>query len=165
MPFDYEANLTAVTNALSQYNTTTSSPDLSSGLTTRVKNVFARDPRITPPRNLDLPAVFVMISNKEEDFAGLGATGPTGNRKSAQVTYDIFGVYIKDGATDSHSTLLTETYRFAENIEGVFQAELDLSNTALWCNPQSTNFAPALQNEGSLIKAFLVQLVAQYHFR
>lgn len=165
MPFDYENNLTAVYNALSQYNTTTAAVDLSSGLTSRVKSILKSDPTINPPTSLMLPAVYVMISSKEEEFGGIGLTGPSGARKFANVIYHIFAVYMKDGATDPLGTILTETYRLAENVEGVFQAEMKLSNTALWCNPTKTNFTPSFPNNGSLIKGFLTELEAKYHFR
>ena len=165
MPFDYEANLDAVANALSNYNTTTANPDLSSGLTSRIKNVFKNDPEVASIKNLDLPSVYVRIASKDEDYESLGGTGPTGNRKRGSVTYDIIGLYMKDGAVDPHSTLLTETYRLAENIEGVFQAEYQLSNTALWCNPASTNFSPSFGYQGALVKGVLIQLRAEYFFR
>lgn len=165
MPFDYEANTTAVKNALTSHNTTTASPDLSSGLTRRVQNIYIDDPEIVSIRQLTYPCVFVRLSNKDEDYASLGATGPTGNKKTATVVYDLIGLYHKDGAHTAHSGVLTEIYRLAENMEGVFQAETTLSTTALWCNPKKTEFIGPFSSDGIWVKAVLVELEARYLFR
>lgn len=166
MPFDYEANISAVKNALTNANTTTAVVDLSSGLTTRVITIEIDDPEIRSLRNLDYPAVFVRLSNKNEDYETLGGTGPTRNRKKAEVLFDIYGLYHKEGAVTAHKNVLTEIYRLAENIEGVFQQEFTLSGTSLWCNPETTQFSPAFQGrEGTWVKACLVELKARYLFR
>lgn len=165
MPFDYEANLTAISNALSQYNTTTASPDLSAGLTRRVQNIYLSDPETVSKRADIFPAIFVRISTKDESYGSLGATGPTGNKKLANVTYDIFGFYKKDGGYTQNQTLLTEVYRLAENIEGIFQAEFTLSGTSLHCNPVRTEFFGPFITEGVTVKGVLIELEARYLFR
>lgn len=165
MPFDYEANVTAVRTALRSYNTTTSSPDLSSGLTTRVRTVEIDDPEKVAVRINDLPAVYIRVQEGTEEPAGLGNTGPTGVRKFKEVTYELIGIYHRDGAHALHAPHLTELYRFAENMEGVFQAEFDLSSTALWCHPENTNFGAIDLDGGDRVKAFVTLLRARYLFR
>jgi len=165
MPFDYEANVAAIKNALEDYNTSTASPDLSSGLTRRIQNVYVDDPEIVSIRQLSYPALFVRISSKEESYASAGVPGPSGNKKFATTVYDVIGLYHKDGAHTQHSGVLTEIYRLAENIEGVFQAEHDLSSTALWCNPRRTEFVGPFSADGAWVKAVLVELEARYLFR
>ena len=83
-----------------------------------------------------------------------------------KVIYDVFAMYMKEGANDSTENLLVDVHNLARNIEGVFQAEFDLSNTALWCNPRTTIFAnvPA-DTEGSWVRTILIELEAMYHFR
>lgn len=165
MPFDYENNTLAIVNALTAYNTTTAVVDLSSGLTTRVKNIYRSDPDVVDLRGDIYPAVFVRVSRKEESFAGLGATGPTGARKHAVVTYDVIGLYRKDGMNSTQQAVLVEIERLAENIEGVFQREYTLSATALFCNPVSTNFLGPFGTDNMWIKGVIVELEAEYHFR
>lgn len=166
MPFDYESNTSAVVNALNGYNTTTSTPDLSSGLTTRVQSVFRTDPELANLRGDIYPAVFVRLSNKTEDFEGLGATGGAGRaRKLATVTYDIIGLYRKDGAHTAHSTLTIEVQRLAENMEAVFRREFTLSGSALYCQPASTDFLGPFGGDNIWIKGVLVQLEARYAFQ
>ena len=165
MPFDYEANVLAVVNAMTVANTTTSNPDLSSGLTTRVRNIYRNDPGIVNLRGDIYPAIFVRINRKTEEFAGLGATGPTQARKKAVAEYDVIGFYRKDGYHGTQAQVLLELERLAENIEGIFQTELTLSGTALWCQAKSTEFFGPFANDEMLIKAVVVSLEAQYHFR
>ena len=165
MPFDYETNVAAIQNVLLAHNTTTASPDLSSGLTTRVRNVLVDDPEITAIQWDDLPAIYVRVISADEEAASLGPTGPTGVRKTKNATYELVGMYIRDGASGLGRTHLTEVYRLAENLEGVFQAESNLSSTALWCHPASTNFGAFGLGEGSRVKGFVTTLRARYHFR
>ena len=167
MPFDYEANVNAVRNALNTQNTTTANPDLSSGLTTRVQTVAVDDPNVIGIRWDMLPAVYVRVADAEEEFAGLGSTGPltTNVTKFKTVTYELFGLYGKDGASSTHGSVLTEIYRLAENIEGVFQREFTLSGTALYSQAESSAFGSGIGSDGTRVKGVLVTLRAQYNFR
>lgn len=165
MPFDYEANITAIYNVLADANTITATVDLSSGLTTRIKNIYKNDPATTSIRQDSYPCVFIRISSKDEEYAGLGATGPTGNKKLATCVYDIIGLYHKDSVITAHSTVLNEVYKMAENIEGVFQQEFTLSNTALWCNSRRSEFFGPFQSEGAFVKGVLIELEGRYLFR
>lgn len=165
MPFAYQTNTAAVVNALSQYNTTTASPDLSANITTRVKNVYNDNPQIFGVRFDELPAVFVWADSADEEYGSLGETGPSSNRKYKSATYNILGIYRKDGAHTPHEAALTEIYRLAGNIEGVFQAEHTLSGTALWCNPASTEFLDPGLLGGVWAKGVLIKLEARYLFR
>lgn len=169
MPFDYTTHLDSVVNALKNYNSAGSSPDLSNSLTERIDNgnVVASDPNVDPSalRADRLPAIYVMISRKDESGATIGRTGTSGVRKKATVEYEVFGIYGKAGGHSPHSELLTDVYKLAKNIEGVFQAEVKLSNTALWCNPYSTEFSPAIEIGEGFAKCVLVKLTAVYLFR
>lgn len=164
MPFDYEANLNAVKNCLEAHNTTTASPDLSSGLTTRVKNVFIDDPDIASFQWDDLPIIFIRLQQATEEAAGLGPTGPSLYRKTKEAQIELVGMYMRDGAYTNSRSHYTELYRLAENLEGVFQAEFTLSGTALWCHPASTNFGNFQLGEAR-VKGFITNLRARYHFR
>lgn len=165
MPFDYESNVTAMQTVLRNANTTTASPDLSSGLTTRIRNITINDPEVIAVQWDDLPAIYLRIQNSDETFATLGNTGPTANTKFKEATYEVIGMYIRDGAHTAHSTMLLEVYRLAENLEGVFQANLTLSGTALWCNPIDTNFGAFQLGEGVRVKGFVTTVKAKYLFR
>jgi hypothetical protein len=165
MPFDYEANLAAIQNCLNNHNTTTASPDLSAGLTTRVKNVVIDDPDVAAIQWDDLPAIFIRMQNATEEAAGLGPTGPSGVRKTKEASIELIGMYMRDGAHTTSRAHHTEVYRLAENLEGVFQAEFTLSGTAMWCHPAATNFGAFQLGEGTRVKGFVTNLRARYHFR
>lgn len=165
MPYAYKDKVEAVVNALNDANTTTATVDLSSKLTSRVKNVFMNDPSVVSVRADSYPCIFVRISSKDEEFASLGTTGPSGNLKHAATVFDLIGLYHKEGASSSHSTVLNEIYQLAENIEGVFQEELTLSGTSLFCNPRRTEFFGPFQSEGVWVKGVLIELEAKYLFR
>lgn len=165
--FGYYSNLTAIINCLKAHNTTTASPDLSASLTSRLSddNVLADDPEVVEWRADRLPALFVRISNKEEESGGLGNTGANGAQKMATVRYDVIGMYPYEGGSGANQTALNEVYNMARNIEAVFQQEHNLSGTALYCNPGRTNFMNPFNLNGTWIKTVLVELEASYIFR
>lgn len=165
MAFSYVAGLTVLKEVLDRHNTTTASPDLSASMTTRVKTVYMNDPSIFGLRGDIYPAVFVRVNRKREDFGGLGETGPTGVRKQCDVDYDVIGFYRKDGAHGTQAQVLLELERMAANIEGVLQAEMTLSGTALWCQAEETSFYGPFQNDEAWIKAVVVSVKAKYHYR
>ena len=164
MAFDYEANAVAVRNVLLDHNTTTATPDLSSGLTTRIANIDINDPEVINLRASKYPVVFIRPGSKDEDFASLGNTGPSASHKRGDMLWEIIGLYRKDGGHTQHSDVTIEIMRLAENIEGVFEAELTLSGTALWCNPSRTDFRNPYSDD-VLIKGVTIELQARYHFR
>lgn len=166
MAFDYNSRLINVLNVLVDNNTTTSAVDISNGLYTRINSddIIAIDPELTVPRADRLPAIYVTIVSKDEEFAGLGATGIQKSPKLSTVYYNVLGIIGKYGAYEGQSTTLKDVYIIAHNIERVFQKEYKLSNTAMWCNPVSTEFsAPVKLGEG-FAKAVLVRLQARYMF-
>lgn len=163
--FDYKGNTRAIFNVLNTANTTTAAVDLSSGLTTRVKNIYRNDPEIVDMRGDIYPAIFIRINRKEEDFEGLGMTGANGALKKAVATYDVIGFYRKDGANSAHSSVLLELEVLAQNIEAVLENELTLSGTALWSQPVGTEFLGPYGGENMWIKGIKIELSARYHFR
>jgi hypothetical protein len=167
--FDYNANLSAVKQALVDYNTTTSSPDLSADLATRVRdeNIKIGDPDVEMIRADRMPAIFVRVDGSAEEFASIGGTGPTGNRKEKTVKYSVFAMYGRAGGSERHAAAMTSVADLARNIEAVFQKEFQLSSTALWCNPKTTSITnvPIDANGATWIKTVLVELEAKYFFR
>ena len=168
MGFDYNARITNVVNALKDYNSATSSPDLSANLTSRIDddNIFDRDISAGGTKKYRMPCIYVRIANKQEDFAGLGATGITGGaRKEATVIFEIVGLYQKEGAWSTNDALMDEVYNLGANIENVLRQELTLSGTALWCQPLRTDFVGPFEGEGIHVKGVFVELEAKYHFK
>lgn len=166
MPFDYADNIQAVLNCLTDHNTTTASPDLSASVTTRVVTISDEDPKVTSLRSDDYPAIFVNYRTADEDFGELGQTGPTRGRKFKEVNFDLFVLNKREGQVSRNNSLKREMYNLARNVEGVFQAELTLSGTALWCNAQATDFVGPVQGEnGVMVHGVLIALRARYHFR
>lgn len=167
MVFDYQTNIDSVINALKDYNTTTASPDLSNGLNVRVDNddILIGDQSIVQTRADRLPTIFVEVETKDEEYSGIGATGPAGHQKFANVVYNVYAIVGKYGAYMADSDLLSDVYALAGNLESVFQAEYDLSGTAMWCNPESTIFKTGENIGDGFAKIILVKLRARYMFR
>lgn len=163
--FDYRTNITAIKTVLDAANTTTASPDLSGSLTTRVKNVYLNDPEIVDMRGDIYPAIFIRVNKKDENFEGLGATGPNGALKRADVSYDVIGFYRKDGVNSTHASALSELDKLAQNMEAVFERDFTLSGTALYCQPVTTEFLGPFGGDNMWIKGVRVELSARYLFR
>ena len=166
MPFNYVTNLAKVVTLLQDHNTTTATPDLSVNLTRRLNNDNVRegDPETESIKSRELPAVWVRIDSKAEEPASIGQTGPTRTRKFADVNYEIFGLYLREGLHTKDAAHRTEIYNLASNIEGVFQQEFNLDNTALWAHPDTTEFQ-TFQSEGEAVKGVLMNLSARHLFR
>lgn len=168
MPFDYAANVEAVRANIAAHNTTTANPYLGQSLTAgTISTIRVDDPDVVAVNLNELPAVFIRIQSGDEEPSGLGATGPLAAnvQKFKTVVYEVVGLYHRDGMHTSHADHLTELYQFAENLEGVFQAEFRLSNTALWCHPERTDFGSLITKDGGRVKAFVTTLRARYLFR
>lgn len=167
--FDYNANLTAVWQALRDYNTTTAAADLSNGLSERIRdeNIKVGDPDVEMIRAGRLPAVFVRLDSAQEDFKSIGGTGATGNTKEKNVVYSIFAMHGRAGGSERHTAAMTGVAELVKNIEAVFQAEYRLSSTAMWCNPRNATISnvPIDANGSTWIKTAVVELEAKYYFR
>lgn len=165
MAFNYLSNLDSLVSVLSSHNTTTASPNLSGSLSSAVVTIEDRDWEVQQLRVSDVPGVFVRIADSAEEFASLGNTGPSGNRKFKEVNYEILGVYRKEGLTQENADLARMAYQLAANIEGVLQANVTLTNTALWVNPERSDFTASFQHQGSWLKGVVVRAKARYFFR
>lgn len=166
--FEYKTNINAVVQALKDYNTCTSNAYLSESLTTAIHNdnIYNRNPEVTVLNGRNLPAIFVRINNSGEEYMGIGPTGSSGAKKEKTVTYDVIGMYPSQGQSNREEDRLEEVYNLARNIEHVFQEEYKLSNTALWCNPATSDFqGPFGLEDGTLVKTVNIELQAKYLFR
>lgn len=165
MAFDYATKVTALYNVLNNVNTTTAAVDLSSGLDERIKRIAIADPAVVNLRNYEFPAIFIKIDDKDEDFEGIGGTGSARELKSANVNFQVVGLYKKYGATTTNDALLSDVYKLADNIETAIRNEYTLSNTASWCQPIKTDFIGPFEGEGTLIKGVMITVKAKYYFR
>jgi hypothetical protein len=166
--FGYKTQVDLVVDILQGANTSTSVCPLSEDLTTPInnKNIYNRNPETTVLGGRDLPAIFVRLPSSAEEFEGIGPTGPNKNLKRKTLNIDIIGLYPSQGQTNKEEDRLEEVYNLARNIERVIQTNYNLSGTALWCNPKSTNFTgPYGLEDGTLFKSVLVEVEAQYLFR
>ena len=108
MSFDYNGNLTALIDCLKNHNTVTASPDLGQSMTTRIPkdNIVPDDLEIMGVQGRNLPAIYARIVSGDEDYESLGVTGPSGNRKLKTIIYEVIGLYVRDGVTSTHETLV-----------------------------------------------------------
>lgn len=168
MGFDFDARLNNIVNALKDYNSATSSPDLSANLTTRVEddNIIPTKTRAVRPtwRGDRFPAVFVRVPEANEEFITLGGmSGVENARKQMTVRYDIVGFVGQEGAHRSIEVLDQEMRLLARNISSIFYKENTGSGTAIMVHPTYYNF-DAEDVDGALVGAVLVQLEGKYFF-
>ena len=165
---DYKNILATVRGILVDHNTTTASPDLSASLGSyRIDDDSVRigDPEIQAIEVMKHHSVFVRISDKDEEWAGIGRTGLSGVPVHGLVRFQVVGFFRKDGAVSPHSDMLNGAFNLARNIEGVFREKYTLSGTALWCHPVSTDFYGPFDVSGSWIKTVLIKVEAKYQFK
>lgn len=167
--FEYATNLNSVLQVLKDHNTTTASPYLSLSLTTAInsENIMADDPEIVNVRIDHLPAIFVRLNRKDDEFASIGNPGTATNRvrKKAEVSYDVIAMYAKEGGHSTNQNVMSELYTMTRNIEGVLNSECTLSGTALWSQPTFSDFFPPFKIDGSWVKTVLIQLRASYLYK
>lgn len=166
--FEYKARIQNVLNVLQDNNTSTSSTPLSLSLTSEIlnENIVNKNPEIIPIHGRNLPAIFVRVGNSDEEFAGIGPTGPSKSRKIKNVIFEIIGIYPNTGAFRNQEDRLEDIYNMGRNIESVFQKEVTLSNTALWVNPRLTDYdGPFSLEDGTLTKTVMIELEGRFLFR
>jgi hypothetical protein len=117
------------------------------------------------PRADRLPLILVSYDTKQEEYSGIGATGASGHKKQGTANFQIFGLVGKYGGYEPDNVLLSDVYTLAGNIEAVFQAEYQLSNTAMWCNAGLTNFNTQYNYGKGFARPFVINLSAEYLFQ
>lgn len=167
MSFDYISKIDGIVDVLRAHNTVTASPYLSSSLTTKIVDevIVNDDPQSRGLRNDQYPAIFVRLATAEEEFSGLGPTGPSGAYKTKNLVFDLLGFYRREGAVQTNEQLMNETYQLAQNIEAVLRTEFTASGTALWINPRAVDFLGPFNDGTSWVKVVQMQIEGKYHFR
>lgn len=167
MPLDYKDKISALKAIFVTANTTTAAVDLSSSLTSRIADdsILTDDIETKSMRSTDFPCLFIRATDKDEEFATLGATGSANNYKQADITYQIVGLYRKEGAWSDNASLYDEVYKLASNIEGVLRNNVTLGGSAMWAQPEKTSFIGPMENNGIWVKGVEITLKAKYHFR
>jgi hypothetical protein len=129
----YVTILNAIVSYL-QSNKTTLNNNLTSGKTFTANTQFIiGDPITTPIMRGRYPFIWVGLSSKDEDFAGIGSSG----NKDAIMTSIVYpAVTIRKDKADT----LTELYNLSDNIEGLFRDNIDIDDAVLWANISSTDF-------------------------
>lgn len=163
--FPYLTTLDAIVGVLNAANTTTAEAYLSSGLSTTVQMIRDDDPEVVNLAKMKMPAVFVSCNTKDSEFSSLGNTGPSRNKREAVVTWDVIGIIQKQGILNTQKSLLRSVYALAQNIEAVFENNVTLSGTALWCDPNNTTFSVPVSNASVVFKACKVTVKSKHLYR
>ncbi len=120
----------AIVSILQANNTTTSSFDLSSGITPRIDNanIYAR---ALKDNVQEFPAIFVWRAGKSEEYAALGRN----TRRDISIDFTIAAVtQYADSATSAQNQNMT----LADNVETILRNYIDLSQTVDESNIGST---------------------------
>lgn len=112
-----------VVNLIDKNNTTTSSLDVSSGLTERVKLIRRGKYDITPIPNTQYPCVFVRVRSKDSDI--FEKLGQCNNKRDQYANVEIVPIVMAGTHYDSEK----EMYNLTSNIEALLRAKISLSST------------------------------------
>jgi hypothetical protein len=165
MGFPYNRVTDAITSVLSTANTTTSATYLSTDLSSKVQLIQDDDYDTINIGVLKLPAVFVRTQTKDSEFASLGETGPLGHKRKGTVIFEVVGIMRKEGILSTRRSLARDVNNFARNIESVFENNITLSGTVLWCDPTKTQFSVPVADGSTIFKACMIQLNATTLYR
>lgn len=160
MGIDYVNKCQTVVDVLRACNTTTSTPDLSSSLTTRIASITVADPAMVGARRGDFPCVFVNLARASEGETQIGSYAT--RRKEKTITYEIWGFYKKEGISKTQGANLLDMYQMASNIESVLKANGTFSGTALHVNGVETDFKQ--YEENNVIKAIKIETQVRYFY-
>ncbi len=160
MGIDYVSKINTLVQLLSEHNTTTATPDLSSSLTTRIQTITSAEPDLIGSRHGFYPLVMVELAQASEEETQIGDF--SNRRKIKDVTYNIWAFYKKEGISKNHAQQLTDFYQMASNIESVLKRESSLSGTALLVSPVSTSFTE--RRENNLIKVLKIETTVRYFY-
>lgn len=148
MALNVSSVLTSIENLLVKNNTTSSSDDISSGLTKRVQ-VFRKGVRgiseKTPlAKNVQYPAIFTELSSKEEELRSIG------NNSKRDISVEFLIVPVVDysgtpgsGIYDSDNEVMILT----QNIEGLLRGNITLSSTVSWSEVVSTDWSNQIRDD------------------
>jgi len=161
MTIDYPGKVTTIVGYFTSANTTTASPDLSSGMTTRVKSVVADEMSIQGVRGDLSPKLFVSINRASEEETQIGEF--TNRKKEKLVTYDVEGVYRKSGFSQTHADHLPDFYRFAQNVEQVIKTNISFDADIIHVSVVDTEFK-AEQPDNTQFKVFRIGLEVRYFY-
>ena len=163
--FPYLTTLDAIVGVLNAANTSTADAYLSTGLSTTVQMVRDDDPEVVNMAKMKMPAVFVRCNAKDSEFSSLGNTGPSRNRREAFISWDVIGIVQKQGILNTQKSLTRSLYQLAQNIEAVFENNVTLSGTALWCDPNNTTFSEPVANGSVVFKGCKVTVKSKHLYR
>lgn len=161
---DYNRAINAVVEAIHRHNTTTASPDLSYGLSSRVETVEANDPGAFYGRSDRLPAVIVNLESKSQSIEQIGVFPTTGTQiRRATVNYEVWGVFQRAAVSTRKEEALADKWRFADNIEAVLAKNFQFSGTALQITAIDADFTPRAEND--LTEVFRLRVQVEYMYR
>jgi len=123
--FDYHAEAERIRDILRTKNTTTAFPWLSQDLSTTVQEIKVDDPERTGIQTRNLPAIFIRPRLAEEEFHAVGSALPAAlrSKKEKRATWELFGMYPKEGFHQDNESFLHNIHDFARNTEAIFHAD------------------------------------------
>lgn len=134
----------SVLNLIEKNNTTTSSYDISSGLSTRVQRITGSNSKKQPVYSFQYPCVFVEVKNDTESILTLGNLA----RRGIEVNMDVvavidYGIGLDEAREESDDEMLL----LCDNLKNLFRNFITLSGTvdSLEC-PGSTYDADYAEN-------------------
>lgn len=127
MSVDINTIRTTLGNLISKNNTTTSSYNISSGLTKGVQRIITGYSKIPIP-NIVYPVIFVELKS---DTAGFDLIGSAANRKNV-VTFDIISIVENGfGQTGGRDVSDVQMLKLTDNIKTLLDVYPKLSSTSI----------------------------------
>lgn len=159
MSLDLHSIRASVTNFISKNNTTTSSYNVSSGLSKKLTGVIAGYHK-SPRQNINLPYIWVELKRDREAFDSVGQRA----RRKVVIEFDIIGEvntglgqYSGRGASD------TEMIKLAQNVKNLLRSNPTLSSTAYNCLVTDTEYDLKLGANDTYDSIFRISLECEQY--
>lgn len=147
MALDIGGIKTAFKTAFDDFNTTTATYDLSTGLTDRVKNVFTVVPNTENMNASVIPAITIWTESKSVEMAGI-CKDQINSKRKATVNFNVAGIIWNSGFESADKDLSdNEIEKLMENIEEVLRRSGNLSNKVLWQHPTDITYHDLSRSE------------------
>jgi hypothetical protein len=150
---------------LDQANTTTGSPiDLSSGLTTRVKQVMKVNPEKIKVDVNSYPCVTIFTNDKTIELKTIAKDQATGKRK-CEMTFTVVGMVWNDLTSDYREDSADEDCEILmENVENVLRSYDTLGNVVAWQFPDKVTYHSVPYSEDAHFRVGVMDLKATIYY-
>lgn len=164
MPIDLDNLKTQIQSILETANTTTASPDLSSGLDTRVAKVLRVNPARIPIQATWYPYVTAFVERKDVELDSIAGDQRKARRMGTAEVKLVGGVWNSTLTDETEDPADNDCEKLMENIEDVLRDNPTLNGAVLWQRPKTVTFHNVSLDEGVHLRVGILSLEAKFYY-